>query len=29
VEMCLADPADTAKLCRRGKFWEAQREKYH
>lgn len=28
VEMCLANRADASKLCRRGKFWDKQREKY-
>lgn len=26
VEMCLANKTDAAKLCRRGKFWDKQRE---
>ncbi|MBI4100009.1 hypothetical protein HY440_03305 [Candidatus Microgenomates bacterium] len=28
VEMCLKNRADATKLCRRGKFWDKQREKY-
>ncbi len=28
VEMCLANKSDISKLCRRGKFWDKQREKY-
>lgn len=29
VEMCLANKSDAEKLCRRGKFWEKQRKKFH
>lgn len=28
VEMCLKNKADAAKLCRPGRFWDKQREKY-